>query len=95
MLARLKTDMTKSAFAHLWLRVDGDWKKRPEGIFDNMHERRVNGKTKWATYEVAVDVPKGSREIVYGLILDKKGKVWMADLKLNPIETKTRGKKKK
>lgn len=49
-----------------------------------MHDHGVKGQTDWAPYEVAVDVPATSQKIVYGVLLNGTGQVWLADVQLEP-----------
>jgi hypothetical protein len=79
--ASIRTALPEGAGVQLWLRVDGPWKKK-EGCFDNMFERRIRGVTDWGQYQVEVDVPADGENIVYGVLLDGTGQLWMRDLVL-------------
>lgn len=81
----VKTHLPEGASAQLWLRVDGDWKEKPE-CFDNMYESRIKGTTAWNQYAVAVDVPATSQKITYGILLNGTGQVWLDDVILEPVE---------
>lgn len=83
--SRVKTQLPEGASAQLWLRVDGDWKERPE-CFDNMYESRIKGVTDWTQYAVAVAVPTTSQKITYGILLNGTGQVWLDDVILEPVE---------
>ena len=50
-----------------------------------MFKRRVKGKTDRALYEVAVDVPETSTQIVFGVLLGGTctGQIWMEDVSLS------------
>ena len=82
MSASVKTDLPDGASAQLWLRVDGDWKQRPAECFDNMYKRRIKGRTDWQCYSVSVEVPISSQMIVYGVLLNGTGQVWLDDISL-------------
>jgi hypothetical protein len=83
--ASVKTRLPEGASAQLWLRVDGDWKSRPANSFNNMYKQRIIGDSAWESYSVEVEVPNGSKEIVYGILLNGTGQVWLDEPKLeNP-----------
>lgn len=86
--AWIKTDLPDGASAQLWLRVDGNWKKRAE-CFDNMYKKRVKGVTEWQRCEVSVEVPTESINIVYGVLLNGTGTVWLDDIQLEAMESET------
>lgn len=73
----LKTENVSDGFAGLWMRID------PEIAFDNMGRKGVKGTTDWAEYGITLKMnPEKTRKIVFGVILDGKGKVWADDLKI-------------
>jgi hypothetical protein len=84
--AKVQTDLPEGAGVQLWMRVDGDWNKRPEGCFDNMFQRRIKGKTTWTEHYVEVSVPEGSKKLLYGVILSGTGQVWLTDYILERVE---------
>lgn len=84
--AWVKTDLPDGASAQLWLRVDGDWKQRPAECFDNMFKGRIKGRKEWARYEVSVEVPPASQKIVYGVLLNGTGQLWLDDVLLEDRE---------
>ena len=77
MSALVKTELPDGAAVQLWLRVDGEWKQRQSECFDNMFNRRIKGLTDWQRHEVSVEVPADSKKIVYGVLLDGTGCVWL------------------
>jgi hypothetical protein len=86
--AWVKTSLAEGASVQLWLRVDGDWKQRA-GCFDNMYKRRIKGNTDWSHFEVEVEVPDTSKQIVYGALLNGTGQLWLDDMSLEAIEAVT------
>jgi RNA polymerase sigma factor (sigma-70 family) len=81
MSAFVKTKLENEASAQLWLRADGAWKNRA-GCFDNMYERAIEGTTEWVKYEVAVDVPATANRVVFGVLLNGIGEVWIDEVSL-------------
>jgi erythromycin esterase len=81
----IRAALPEGASAQLWLRVDGDWKEKP-GCFDNMHENRIRGSVDWSQYDVLVDVPATSKQIVFGILLNGTGQVWLDDVSLESVE---------
>ena len=71
--AYVKTD--GAASGGLWMRVDGD-----AGFlaFDNMGDRPIVGTTDWKQYSVVLDIPVGSRRVVYGALLSGAGTLWIS-----------------
>jgi hypothetical protein len=86
MSAWVRTALAKGASAQLWLRVDGDWEEKA-GCFDNMYKRRIRGTTGWTEHDVEVDVPSASTLIVFGVLLNGSGQVWIDDVLLQTIGT--------
>lgn len=88
--ANIKT--SKAHRVGLWVRVDGS-----EGevlAFDNMHRRPIVGTKDWARYEIVLDACDKSRKIAYGVLLCGTGKVWIADVQVDCVETKPNASKK-
>ena len=79
--AYLKSENIESS-AGIWLRVDGADGKILS--FDNMDSRPVRGTTDWNLYEILLDVPLGSSEISFGILLSGTGSVWADGLKIEP-----------
>ena len=44
---------------------------------DNMYNRFVSGTTDYTKYEIVLDVPDSSSDIVYGLRLTGSGQIWL------------------
>jgi RNA polymerase sigma factor (sigma-70 family) len=86
MSAWLKTKLEFEATVQLWLRADGAWKNRA-GCFDNMYERAIAGTTEWAKYDVIVDVPATAERIIFGVLLNGIGQVWIDDVSLELLDT--------
>lgn len=76
----LKTENAQEA--GLWMRLDGD--KRLLG-FDNMMPRAVKGTTDWKQYEVVLDVPQETMNILFGTLLAGTGRVWADDMKIEVV----------
>lgn len=68
--------------AGLWMRLDGV--NRLLG-FDNMLPRAVKGTTEWKQYEVVLEVPKETVNILFGTLLVGSGRVWVDDMKLETV----------
>lgn len=67
----------------LWFSVIG-----PYGVqlgLDNMEKRPIKGTTEWKKYDLVADIPPGSVEIGYGIILDGAGKVWLDGATLEAV----------
>ncbi|MGN6567430.1 MAG: hypothetical protein ACTHJ0_05740 [Flavipsychrobacter sp.] len=62
----------------LWLRIDpaDESKTQPLG-FDNMSNRPIKGTTDWKQYHIVLDVPKEAGSLVYGILLDGPGQIWL------------------
>lgn len=77
----------------MWMRVDG--KKKHSLSFDNMGNRKIKGTTEWTKYEIILEVPKDSKSISYGVLLNETGMVWLDDLTFEIVlkSTATTGKK--
>jgi RNA polymerase sigma factor (sigma-70 family) len=81
MSAWVKTKLENEATVQLWLRADGAWKNRV-GCFDNMYKRAIAGATEWTKHAVSVDVPATAERILFGVLLNGKGKVWIDEVAL-------------
>ncbi|MBI4862048.1 MAG: serine/threonine protein kinase [Candidatus Riflebacteria bacterium] len=68
----LKTSLT-SGWAGLWLRADGPARSL---LFDNMHERPIQGTTPWRRYAIERTVPPGTTWMNVGVIHAGEGIVW-------------------
>ena len=69
--------------AQMWMRVDGPHHSLL--TFDNMSSRPVMGTTGWKRYDIVLNVPKASANIVFGFLLGGPGKVWAADFRLKKV----------
>src|SRR5262249_21493505 len=69
--------------AQMWMRVDGPDHKVVS--FDNMDARPVTGTTPWTRYDIVLDVPLDSMDIVFGFLLTQGGKVWGDNFRLEKV----------
>ena len=82
-----------TAWAGLWMRVDGELDKATGHhktlAFDNMHDGGVNrsiiGATPYQNYVVVLDVPKGATGISFGILLHGSGAVWLGGVKFEVV----------
>lgn len=70
-------------WAGLWMRVDGPENKVLS--FDNMQDRPIKGTIDWRKYEIVLDVPENSINILFGILLAGKGQTWIDDLQFEVI----------
>jgi hypothetical protein len=84
--ASVKTQDVGS-WAGLWMRVDDDSNPVKVLAFDNMQTRALKGTTDWSPASVVLDVASNASSISFGILLDGQGKVWMSDLKFEPVPT--------
>jgi len=84
--ASVKTQDVGS-WAGLWMRVDDASNPVKVLAFDNMQSRALKGTADWSTASVVLDVASNANVISYGILLDGQGKVWMSDLKFEPVPT--------
>lgn len=81
---RLKVENVNDSTG-LWLRIDG-----PSGAvldMDNMDNRGLKGTGDWKECSIVLDVPAEAKAIAFGVILRGTGKVWVSDLKFEPVGT--------
>jgi len=73
--------------AGLWMRVDGaDAAKTQRSLsFDNMQDRPITGTRDWARYDIVLDAPATAAAIAFGILLQGKGKVWLADVQFATV----------
>ena len=72
-------------WAGLWFRIDGP----DEGKslrFDNMQNRSLSGTRAWERHAVVLDVPEEAVRLAYGILLSGKGKVWVADVRIEEVD---------
>lgn len=87
--AMVKTDSIASAAgAGLWMRVDGSDVGQTLQ-FDNMFDRPIPSFTDWKRYEVVLDVPEESSYIIWGLIVNGRGKAWIDDIRIELVDATT------
>jgi len=75
-------DVQQRAF--LWLRVDAD--SAIAVAFDDMHERSIQGTTRWKVCEVLLDVPADATIIRMGAGLIGNGQIWLSDCLLEIVD---------
>lgn len=69
--------------AGLWMRIDGPAEATPRvQAFDNMANRAVTGNSRWARYDVVLDVSDAAQTITFGALLRGSGKVWVDEMSL-------------
>ncbi len=77
-------------FASLWMRVDGERTQaannNPSLAFDNMANRSPKGTTDWKKYEIVLDVAQNAKEIYFGMMLNRNGKAWFANLNIEEVD---------
>jgi hypothetical protein len=72
------------AWAGLWMRVDVG---KTSAAFDNMQNRPLVGTRDWQRVEVVLDVDPSADAILFGLLLDGRGTVWIDDVALEKVGT--------
>jgi hypothetical protein len=50
-----------------------------------MQDRAIEGTIDWKKYEIVLDVPEGSVDIAFGILLDGKGQAWVDDLQFDVV----------
>lgn len=67
-----------------WLRVDG--KDDDQYLaFDNMCNRTIRGTNDWTKHTIVLDVPEESTNIAFGIMLGRKGCVWLDDVSFDAV----------
>jgi hypothetical protein len=79
----IKSENVKS-WSGMWMRIDGEANQQLG--FDNMQNRAINGTNDWKKYEIVLDIPAGSKDIAYGVLLSGKGKVWFDNMKIEEVD---------
>lgn len=69
--------------AALWMRMDGDEMKVLN--LDAMDDRPLSGTADWQRYDIILDVPDGTRQIIFGVNLKGNGRIWIDDVKLEEV----------
>ena len=74
MIGYIKTVEVKN-WCGMWLRVDGvnDEGKRKTLSFDNMYQRSLKGTTEWTRCEIILNVPKESKTLNFGVLVNGTG----------------------
>lgn len=67
-------------WAGLWMRVDAG---KDMAAFDNMGKRPIKTDTDWTKYEIILDVPVGSTNIAFGLMVISGGTAWLDDVTIS------------
>ena len=67
----------------MWMRVDAPGKGFLS--FDNMQDRPLKGTIDWKAYEIVLDVPLSSTNLVFGILLDGPGQAWIDDIKFEVV----------
>ncbi|TWU56600.1 Regulatory protein BlaR1 [Rubripirellula tenax] len=75
----------------LWMRVDGG--KDKVLAFDNMGDRRIQGKTDWTPHSVVLDVPNTATGICFGFLMTGKGDLWGDDFLIRVVGEAGKGPK--
>ena len=60
-----------------WMRVDGIEGRSSPLSFDNFCTRQIKSTTDWTKYDIVLDVPAGSVNIAFGVMLGGRGDVWI------------------
>jgi hypothetical protein len=79
--ARVRTDDV-TGWAGLWMRVDRGGKSV---AFYNSSDKPIKGSTNWQDRSVTLDVPADADAIVFGVIDNGKGQVWIDSLALEAV----------
>ncbi len=83
MSAYVKTENVEG-WAGLWMHVDGSAARIL--AFDNMQDRSIQGSTDWREYEIVLDVPEDSVNIVFGVLIEGAGQVWVDDFQFDVVD---------
>lgn len=70
------------AWAGLWMRVDVG---KTSAAFDNMQNRPLAGTRDWQRVEIVLDVDPSADAILFGLLLDGPGTVWIDDIAFEKV----------
>jgi hypothetical protein len=71
--------------AALWMRMDGDGMKVLN--LDNMDNRPIKGTTNWQKFDIVLDVPSQTQQIIFGITLKGSGQIWLDDITLEEISS--------
>jgi len=78
----VKAELAENSQVQLWLRVDGEWETKRKDVFDNMYKSRIVESIDWTKFEVAVNVPEGSKNVIFGVLILGEGQTWLDDVVL-------------
>jgi hypothetical protein len=53
----------------------------------NMQDRPIQGTTDWTRYDIVLDVPNDSSDIVFGAWIQETGQIWFDDFRLEAVGT--------
>lgn len=84
MTGYLKTENVEN-WSAMWMRVDDKYSDRALS-FDNMYDRHLKGTNDWTKCEIVLLVPENASSIVYGFLLDGKGKIWFDNITFEVVE---------
>ena len=79
----IKTEKV-TAFAGLWLRVDGA--TRPTMAFNNMRDSAFTGTNDWKHFSFQLPVSDSASHIYFGAVLGGQGDAWFDDLEIKTIK---------
>lgn len=71
-------------WAGLWMRIDNDLFQSIQ--YDIMQNKTITGTTQWNIYHCVLDVPQESETISMGLLLSKKGQVWIDNVDFEMVD---------
>jgi hypothetical protein len=70
-------------WAGLWFRVDTT--TRQSVAIDNMEDRPITGTNDWTRCEIVLDVPDNAAMLLFGLLLEGTGQVWLDECALEVV----------
>jgi erythromycin esterase-like protein len=74
----IRTENVENGFAGLWWRAD--LADGGIGAFNNMADRGPRGTTDWQRFSVGLDIPAGTNNINFGVIMPGTGRAWFDEL---------------
>jgi hypothetical protein len=78
----IKSKLVKR-WAGLWFRVDTA--TRQSVAIDNMEDRPITGTNDWTRCEIVLDVPDNAAMLLFGLLLEGTGEVWLDECALEVV----------
>lgn len=73
-------DVPVAGFAGLWMRADSG--ATSSVAFDNMANRQIRGTRSWQRYAFELDIPKGTTNLYFGMLLSGGGQAWFDSLRI-------------